>query len=59
MLNRKHFNTLSLLLTAAMMISMTACSNRDEKNTDASYSKVHVTKTGDMDLSKQSSFRLT
>ena len=38
MLNRKHINTLSLLLTATMMISMTACSNRDEKNTDTSAS---------------------
>ena len=38
MLNRKHLNTLSLLLTATMMISMTACSNRDEKNTDTTAS---------------------
>lgn len=38
MLNRKHLNTLSLLLTATMMISMTACSNRGEKNTDTTAS---------------------
>ncbi|MBQ4184944.1 MAG: hypothetical protein II657_01115, partial [Clostridiales bacterium] len=38
MLNRKHINTLSLLLAATMMISMTACSDRDEKNTDTSAS---------------------
>ena len=38
MLNRKHLNTLSLLLTATMMISMTACSDRDEKNTDTTAS---------------------
>ncbi|MBR2750577.1 MAG: hypothetical protein IKD90_05550 [Clostridiales bacterium] len=38
MLNRKHLNTLSLLLTATMMISMTACSNRSEKNTDTTTS---------------------
>ncbi len=38
MLNRKHLNTLSLLLTATMMISMTACSNRGEKNTDTTTS---------------------
>ena len=36
MLNRKHMNTLALMLTAAMMISMTACSDRDEKNADTS-----------------------
>jgi len=48
MLNRKHINTMSLLLAATLMISMTACSNRDEKNTDTS-SESSTSATSDLE----------